>query len=859
MVAVAKHHLQRIAGKPWATVVAILCAILFAILAAGRGPDKETHEAVLAAFRLIDLNNSALQRDVLQTRAGLLNNYDPLDASMGGLHDMLGQLKSLFRKTNLNDNEKLAALLEQLSASIDRNETLVEQFKTKNALLHNSLSIFSKILTDLNERPSSDLQGLPANFDELGNLMLRFSGYPDADLARRINILLHSTSWANSTDNVLVSQLATLAVHGHMILMTLPSVNNIVADIQTSDAPQRAQDLQMEYLGAYSALNLRAMWSRIFLGTISIVLCIYILFLVYRLRLQTDRLTRRLNFEDVMSQIKKRFDNESSPDCVAAIHDTLNLLAVFFDATHHELIISNVETGLVQEVYENHSSGTALSKTLMSDFLDDLRRNAAAQQTPRQRFFYQNLQSHNELAFTRNAMSAGVAVGMQISARYAAMIIFEYKESRPKAGSDEVELLQHAIDLVIQCVDRVRKRHERDILEHRLEHAERLQAVGTLAGGIAHEFNNILSSMLGYGEMALQILRRPSPTRHYVNEIVSAGERARLIIDQILTLSRKRERSSRPFDMVEAVSDILHLLKVSLPESLELSPRLADRPAVVLGNPIEIQQILMNLCKNASEASPDGGKIDIEVSPVVTRSTRPLSHGVLPSGSYIRLSVTDQGEGIPDSILPHIFEPFFSTKSHAGGTGLGLAAVHGNVAALAGHINVDSAVGRGTRFDLFFPVCHQAPVPLRQFFHEEKVPYGNGQTVVILEKEQKLLMMHEEKLAALGYEPVGFVELSGILNWLQSNERRPDLVVLDVASLKDTVTLSQLDEDLSDIPYLLISDQYRTGPLSEQNLKRLGALKKPLNSKSLADAIRRKIDTGADAQRSRVGSKAVGG
>ncbi len=288
-----------------ATVVAILCAILFAILAAGRGPDKETHEAVLAAFRLIDLNNSALQRDVLQTRAGLLNNYDPLDASMGGLHDMLGQLKSLFGKTNLNDNEKLAALLEQLSASIDRNETLVEQFKTKNALLHNSLSIFSKILTDLNERPSSDLQGLPANFDELGNLMLRFSGYPDADLARRINILLHSTSWANSTDNVLVAQLATLAVHGHMILMTLPSVNNIVADIQTSDAPQRAQDLQMEYLGAYSALNLRAMWSRIFLGTISIILCIYILFLVYRLRLQTDRLTRRLNFEDVMSQIKR--------------------------------------------------------------------------------------------------------------------------------------------------------------------------------------------------------------------------------------------------------------------------------------------------------------------------------------------------------------------------------------------------------------------------------------------------------------------------------------------------------------------------------------------------------------------------
>jgi hypothetical protein len=378
-----------------------------------------------------------------------------------------------------------------------------------------------------------------------------------------------------------------------------------------------------------------------------------------------------------------------------------------------------------------------------------------------------------------------------------------------------------------------------------------------LAGGIAHEFNNILGSMLGYGEMALQMLRRPSPTRNFVKEIVSAGERARLIIDQILTLSRKRERSSKPFDMVEVVSDILPLLKVSLPEALELSSHLIDRPAVVLGNPIEIQQILMNLCKNASEASPDGGKIDIEVFPATTRSSRPLSHGVLPSGSYIRLSVTDRGEGIPDSVLPHIFEPFFSTKSHIGGTGLGLAAVHGNVAALAGHIHVDSAVGRGTRFDLYFPVCHQSPVPLRQFFHEEKVPYGNGQTVIVLEKEQSLLLMHEEKLAALGYEPVGFAELSGILDWLRSNEHPPDLVMIDVGSLESTVTLSQLDEDLRAIPYLLVSDQYRTGPLSEQNLKRLGALKKPLNSKSLADAIRRRIDADADAQRSRVGSNPI--
>lgn len=838
----SKQRPRKITGEPWRIVFVILCAILFAILAAGRGPSRETHEAILTALRAVDLNHASLQRDVLQARAGLLRNYDPLVQSIVNLHDTVSKLRFLLSEADMDDNSALEALVDDLSDSIDRDEKLVEEFKTRNALLQNSLSIFSQILTELHMSPYQEMQRAVNTSNDLGNLMMRFSAEPQQDLAQQIRIQLDGLQRSNAA---VVPDLKTLVTHGRMVLVTTPTVDDMMSAIQASDTSARAQDLQREYLEAYGTVSARASWSRVLLGSISVALCAYIALLVYRLRSQTERLTQRLDFESAMNDVKACFTNLSQQDYSTAIKDALDIIEQFFDADYCEWAIVNLENAEVEETHATKVAASPLSRHHMLDFAQTLRRDEPTSNPSRHRFFYRNLQRKDDFAFTRDAVSAGAAIGMETSNGSAAMLIFGYDESRAKPSSDDVILLQSTIETLIGCVDYYRSRQEREVLETRLEHSQRLEAIGTLAGGIAHEFNNILGAMLGYGEMALQILRRPSQTKHYVQEIVSTGERAKQIIDQVLTFSRKRERTSKPFDVGEAVSDIIPLLQVSLADTFELSAHVPEKPMVILGNPIEIQQIVMNLCKNASEASGETGRVEIDVRPVKVKFKRELSHGELQPGDYIRLSVADHGKGIPEGILPHIFEPFFTTKSSTGGTGLGLSAVHGNVVGLAGQINVDSRVDKGTRFDLFFPASRLPPIPLKQFFNERPVPLGEGQAVVILEKEKPLLMMYEEKLAALGYEPVGFSQLDAIMAWLKFSGGHADLVILDVASLEMSVTPSELDRLFGDIPYLLVADQGRSGQMSEQRLRQLGALKKPVSSKSMASAIFKKINAEA--------------
>jgi signal transduction histidine kinase len=818
----------RYADKPIGFVLAIMGAIVFSLLAAGRGPDRDSHDAVLTALREIDLANSSLQRDVLQARAGLLNNYDPLVTSIVKLHDMLSRLTLLsFEEATIGS--RLAVPLSRLTVSLATTETLVERFKTNNAMLQNSLSIFSITLS--NFHAPHPHQRFPAEWDELGNLMLRFSTHPDPELSPRIGDLLNSVSQIELGASEI---LRSIALHGKAILEVQPVVDRLVSRIQASDAAARTQDLQKEYLSVYGEISVGATWSRLFLGTVAVILCLYILFLVYRLRLQTDRLAHRLKFENSRNIIKALFDDDRSAGGIDAIRSALSEISAFFGTTCFAFVIFDTDTGDIEEKQLCAASNTSID-CLVSDYLRDPRHSD--EDARGRRRFYKSLQSQTEMAFTRDILSAGVAVGMPISKRSAALMVLEYPESQPRASADDIMLMHDALELLTRCIDRLRKNQERDLLENRLEHAERLQAVGTLAAGIAHEFNNILVFMLGYGEMALQIVKRPAEGRRYIEGIIAAGERARRVIEQILALSRKRERASRPFDLGEAVTGIVTLISVSLPENFQISTKLPEDPLVILGNPIELQQIIVNLCNNAVEAAKGTGHLQIEVGPIEIRDQKALSHGILPPGKYIRLRVADDGPGIPEAVMPHIFEPFFTTRPLSGGTGLGLATVHGHIVAHAGYVDVTSIPGRSTQFDIFFPTSHQQPTPMDKFLNHDGLTLGKGETILWLEEEDAMRLMHEEKLAALSYEPIGFRTLDEVTSWLASARTRPDMVILDVASLPETIRPTDLNRLFAGIPYLLIIDQQRVGELSAVNLRGASTLKKPIDLKNLANTL----------------------
>jgi signal transduction histidine kinase len=814
----------------WRIMILVAGAFTFTLFAFGRVPSRETHENILTSLRAVDVNHASLQRDVLQARAGLLRDYDPLVEPVRTLHSTVARLSYLFRESGVEAPAALADELAKLSSSIDEDEKLVEKFKTDNALLQNSLSIATQMLSKLHNQSSLGLSTSLNVPDDLGNLMMRFTTQPSRGLDETIRANL--TEMQKSSFGSL-PEIQAYVAHARMILDTLPEVDNILQAIQASQTSEDARKLQIVYLDAYGELSARSSWSRVLLGSIAVLLCVYVAWLIYRLRRQTQKLAQQLELETLIGDMKNRF-SEGLDDGQASLSDALRMIAGFFDAGRHAFAVLDVETGNIKSA---HGEGDMAGfDGLLDSFRADIKSNRKTRGRIGHPFLYENLQQRDFAHFPEGSLSAGSVVATEIDSTSIGLLFLEHNEIRQKPDRDEVRLLGQALMSLTQCLKAQRDQTELQTLEARLEHAQRLEALGTLAGGIAHEFNNALGAILGYGEMALQLGRSSPKTRNYVQEMVSSGQRAKFIIDQILTFSRKRDRVSNPFDATAAIRDILPMMRMAISDTFSLKLELADNVPAILGNPIELQQVVMNLCTNAFQASSKEGEIRITVTQREEELRVPLSHGELTPGSYVIVTIEDNGSGIADSVLPHIFEPFFTTKSKRGGTGLGLAAVHGHVVGMNGRINVHSEINVGTRFDLYFPASFRKPIPLADFFNEQSVPLGSGQTVLLAQSDVSLRLLFEEKIAALGYEPVGFSSISALSSWISKRSTPPDLVVLDTDLWDELPDFRAIVAQFAPIPTVFVTD-HATGLADLRSLKDVATLRKPVSSNNLATTL----------------------
>ncbi len=802
----------------------------FALFAFGRVPSRETHEDILTSLRAVDINHASLQRDVLQARAGLLRDYDPLVEPVKTLHSTVARLGELFKESGVEVPAALASELGKLSASIDRDEVLVEEFKTDNALLQNSLSIATQMLTKLHEgSPESQTASMDVPYD-LGNLMMRFANQPSQTLDKTIRTQLDRMLRSPAGD---LEDVQAYVVHARMILDTLPAVDKIIQAIQASQTSEDARRLQKVYLDAYGELSVRSSWSRLLLGSIAVLLCVYVASLIYRLRRQTQKLAQQLELETMITDMQKRFTNGTDDHSVPLV-EALSMIANFFDSSRYAFAVVNSENGATETTYGD--DGLAGFDALRETFRADVQDQSGKSPKKWDPYHYENLQQRDLEHFPEGSLSAGSLLATDIGHNSIGLLFLEHREIRKKPDRDEVRLLGQAMIAFSQCLKGQRDKSELETLEARLEHAQRLEALGTLAGGIAHEFNNALGAILGYGEMALQLGRNSAKTRSYVQEMVSSGHRAKFIIDQILTFSRKRDRVSNPFDATAALHDIIPMVRMAIPDRFMLNLDLSERVPAIMGNPIELQQVVMNLCTNASHASGDEGEIDISVVERDFLSRVILSHGELTPGTYVVVSVEDHGSGIPDTVLPHIFEPFFTTKSKRGGTGLGLAAVHGHVVGMNGKINVSSEQNVGTRFELYFPASFRKAIPLAEFFNERTVPIGSGQTVLLGQRDSALRLLFEEKIAALGYEPVGFSSLTALRAWIDRHNVQPDLIVLDLDIWQKSPDCRTVIGEFSPVPVVFVADQ-ETAMLDARSIKDTTILRKPISSVSLATTL----------------------
>src|SRR6266508_2161487 len=293
------------------------------------------------------------------------------------------------------------------------------------------------------------------------------------------------------------------------------------------------------------------------------------------------------------------------------------------------------------------------------------------------------------------------------------------------------------------------ERHER--LETDLRHAQKMEALGRLAGGVAHDFNNLLTAIAGYSEVLVTELPPDEPLREAAEEIARAADRAGMLTRQLLTFSRRRIVQGQVLDLHEVVSATAPMLRRLVREDVVFSTILDPGPLWIEGDPGQLEQVIVNLVVNARDAMPTGGRLTIETRTLELAADQPDRHPELPRGTYVSLSVSDEGEGIDDGAVGRIFEPFFTTKEIGQGTGLGLSIVYAIVRESGGQVVVESEPGRGSTFSVFLPAASAARMPSDAEEPEIATHRGSG-NVLLVEDEDVVRDLVARTLRQQGYQ-----------------------------------------------------------------------------------------------------------
>jgi two-component system cell cycle sensor histidine kinase/response regulator CckA len=394
----------------------------------------------------------------------------------------------------------------------------------------------------------------------------------------------------------------------------------------------------------------------------------------------------------------------------------------------------------------------------------------------------------------------------------------------------------------IRVVGAVQDITDRRQLEDQVRHAQKMEAVGRLAGGIAHDLNNALTAIAGYAELALGQVPDEHPVREDLEEIRRAAERASSVTGHMLEFSRKRVLEPRVFNLNETVIAMARMLSRLLGSDIEVGTRLHPALPPILGDPGHVEQAIINLAVNARDAMPNGGRLDLATKFDIVDEASARAHVPMKPGRYVVLCVTDTGHGMSREIQHRIFEPFFTTKDVGKGTGLGLSMVYGTLKQIGGFVFVDSEIGRGSEFSLYFPPVppHALPAPLPN----REAKRGGTETLLIVEDEAAVRTLVASALTKEGYRVLIASSAAEALAIAQGHEAEIDLL------LTDAMMPGQSGIDLAralagrrpDLPVILMSG-YTKETLPLENVEaHFSLLHKPFTPRELRQRIREVLD-----------------
>ena len=390
---------------------------------------------------------------------------------------------------------------------------------------------------------------------------------------------------------------------------------------------------------------------------------------------------------------------------------------------------------------------------------------------------------------------------------------------------------------------------ERLSLERQLRQAQKMESLGTLAGGIAHDFNNILAALLGYADLARLRLKDQPVVQEYLEQVANAGERATELVRQILTFSRRQDADLRPLQVPLVVKEALKLLRSTLPATVTLNTAIAATVDPVLADPTQVHQIVMNLCVNASHAmEPDGGVLTVRIDQLTPEEPFFKEHPELSAGPHLRLVVSDTGCGMTPEVMSAIFEPYFTTKGHREGTGLGLAVVHGIVKQYRGEIVVESTPGQGSTFAIYLPVAPRQET-LRAHGIDRQLG-GWGEHILLVDDEPILCKFYQQFLKTQGYRITTCTDPVLALARFEEDPTAFDLVLSDVTM--PGMTGDKMGRRMlvirPELPVLLMTGYTKilTGEQA-RDLGFRGLLAKPVPQNDLLAILRRVLTTPVEA------------
>ena len=399
---------------------------------------------------------------------------------------------------------------------------------------------------------------------------------------------------------------------------------------------------------------------------------------------------------------------------------------------------------------------------------------------------------------------------------------------------------QKKITGIVEFVRDITKRKQ---LEAQLHQARKMESIGTLAGGIAHDFNNLLYMITGNAELALDDIPKWNPAHDNLKEIQAASMRAAGIVKQLLNFSRKIDQKLKPIGAITIIKDALKFLRSMIPSSIKICKQLPLTDVSILADPIQINQVLMNICTNASQAmEKTGGNLTINVEIESLTDDAADNYPDLSSGKYVKIAVTDTGPGIDSKIIDRIFDPYFTTKEVGKGSGMGLAVVVGIIKNHGGAITVDSRPGKGATFTIFFPVTTENPV-MAVKAPDERL-HGN-ETILFVDDEESIAIMTQKMLERLGYTVETETNPSAAFKLFQSKPDAFDLVITDMTMPQmNGVTLSEkLKTVRSDIPVIICTGH--SSLIDEETASEMGIaayVMKPIRIRDIARTIRQVLD-----------------